>query len=60
MTKWEEKLNESEKILLWWYRKIGEAGHGEIKILFNKENCRIDIDPTPRIRDNETQRLFEK
>lgn len=60
MTKWEEKLNESEKILLWWYRKIGEAGHGDLTIHFEKLHNKIDIKPSPNIRTEEEQRIFEK
>lgn len=57
---WEEKLNEGERILLWWYKKIGEAGHGDLTIYFEKSNNKIDIKPTPNIRTEEEQKIFEK
>lgn len=45
---WEEKLNETEKTLLWWYRKMGEMEHGDLTIYFKNGNKnKIDIQPAP-------------
>lgn len=57
---WVEKLNESERTLLWWYRKIGEAGHGEIIVDISKKSDKIEICAKPRIRDVKAQSVYQK
>ncbi len=47
---WEDKLNEHEKILTELYRAIGNAGHGQIRIMFNEKNKTIEIVPEVSIR----------
>lgn len=57
---WDEKLRENEEILLWWYRKIGKMGHGDLTIKIEKSNNKIEIRPTLNIRTEEEQKIFVK
>ena len=57
---WNIKVEEYEKILLWWYRKIAEMGHGDLTIKIEKSNNKIEIVPGPKIRHQEEQEVFEK
>ena len=57
---WNNKVMEYEKILLWWYRRIAEMGHGDLTVKIEKSNNKIEIIPGPKIRKFEEQEVFEK
>lgn len=56
---WEDEIKRGEHALLFWYRKITKAGHGHISIDISKNSGKITIEPTPTIRDEEAQSVFD-
>lgn len=58
--KWKNKLEEHREILLSWYERIGEMGHGEITVKFEESNNRMEIIPVPKIRNIEEHKLITK
>jgi len=60
---WEELVKKKERHLVWWFRKLAEAGHGDISVEIRQkkgDKSYIEIRPTPAIRTDEEQAVFEK
>lgn len=57
--KWEETVEEREQHLHIWFQKLAEVGHGEITVVFNRENNRIEINAQIRTRDGAALKIFE-
>lgn len=58
--KWERKLEEHKLILLCWYERIGEMGHGEITIRFEQSSNKVEIVPMPKIRSVAEHKVISK
>ncbi len=56
---WQKTVEDNEQILLYWYRKIASSGHGDITVEISQSAGKIEIKPTPKIRDNKAQLVFD-